>query len=411
MRILHVNTYPYGGAFTGAYRLHKALLKNGVESKMLVSTHPILSILCEVFIYDKAIRKSNFFNRVLSELGFPVTANQKKKIYTKGLKGEYEIISFPFSDVDITESDEFHTADLIHLHWIAGFVDYKSFFKKCNKPIVFTLRDLNPVQGIFHYEEDKLRNLDFNSLEKKYIHLKSTYLNRFKGQIQIVGISDWITEKSRNSIIFKDLPHSVIHNCINTEEFEFLDKKKARRNLNIPLDSLVLSFVSDDVRNRRKGIDILREAILELPIINNLVILTVGKNSIVKFPINIVHRHLGECNNAELSNIYSASDAFIFPSREEALGNVMLEAMACGTPVIGTPVGGLLDVIKPGFNGLLSKDISAEGLKSAIIDFIEIRSQFNSLEIRNFICNNFSEELIAEEYIQLYTKILESYKS
>ncbi len=176
MKVLHINSFPYGGAFTGAYRLHEALLKHGVASKMLVSLPPLNQILSEVFFYNKPFRNPNIFNAILSEMGFPITANQMRKHYIKGIEGKYEIISFPFSDFDITESKEYHEAEIIHLHWIAGFIDYKRFFKKCKKPVVFTLRDLNPILGIFHYEGDKERNKSFDDIEKKALDTKISSL-------------------------------------------------------------------------------------------------------------------------------------------------------------------------------------------------------------------------------------------
>jgi len=407
MKILHVNTYPFGGAFTGAYRLHEALLKEKIDSKMLVSTIPVNPGLKEVYVYNRTLRTPNFFNRALAKFGYPRTADQKRKFNTKGLKGEYEIISYPFSDIDITKSDEYNEADIIQLHWIAGFVNYKNFFKKCKKPVVFTLRDLNPMQGIFHYEGDKNLNLAFSTLEKKYLNVKISSLSSFKEQLKVVGISEWITEKSKCSIIFKDFKHYTIHNCINVENYKLIDKKKAKGDISITDESIVFSFVSDITFNKRKGLDLLLQAFTNLPKSDNIIILTVGKGDSVKFPIDIIHKHLGPCNQSELSTIFCASDAFIFPTREEALGNVMLEAMACGTPVIGTPVGGLLDVIQPGFNGILSKDVSAEGLKDAIVEFINTRGKFNSAAIRSYVEENFNEELIAGKYIKLYKSILE----
>jgi glycosyltransferase involved in cell wall biosynthesis len=53
----------------------------------------------------------------------------------------------------------------------------------------------------------------------------------------------------------------------------------------------------------------------------------------------------------ELVHVYSAADAFVFPSRSETFGLVMLEAMACGTPVAAFPVPGPLDVVAPRHDG------------------------------------------------------------
>lgn len=407
MKILHINTYPFGGAFTGAYRLHLALLKNGVSSKMLVREFPENSSLENVYCFNKAFRSPNIFNRISTKFGFPVTADQKRWFYTKGLKGEYEIISFPFSDYDITESQEYLEADIIHLHWIAGYLDYTTFFKKCKKPIVITLRDLNPVLGIFHYEGDKLYNRAFWQLENETSVLKIESVKKNQSSIQIVGISRWITEKSIQKEIFKNLPHKTISNCININDYLVIEKNEARKKLNISNDSIVFSFVSDGTSNKRKGLDLLLAAFNEMQNVENFILITAGQGDTIKFPLHIIHRHLGSCSQSELNIVYAASDAFIFPTREEALGNVMLEAMACGTPVIGTPVGGLLDVIKPGFNGLFSKDLSAEGLKEAILEFIQIKDQFDSKAIRKYIEDNFNEELIAAKYIELYNSILQ----
>lgn len=409
MNILHINTYPTGGAFTGAYRLHLALIKSGVSSKMLVKYKPENSTLDKVFFYNTIKRKPNLFNRVSTKLGFPITEEQKKWCYTKGLKGKYEIISFPFSDYDITKSQEYEEADIIHIHWVAGYLDYNSFFKKCNKPIVITLRDMNPILGIFHYEDDKLSNsLSFGKLENIISESKIQYVKRNQSTINIVGISDWITKKSIQNEIFKNLPHKTILNCININDYLVLEKVEARKKLNISNDSIVFSFVSDGTSNKRKGLDLLLAAFNEMPNVENFILITAGQGGALKFPLHIIHRHIGSCSQSELNIVYTASDAFIFPSREEALGNVMLEAMACGTPVIGTPIGGLLDVIKPGFNGIFSKDVSVEGLKEAILEFIKIKDQFDSKAIRKFIEDNFNEELIAGKYIELYNSILKN---
>lgn len=53
----------------------------------------------------------------------------------------------------------------------------------------------------------------------------------------------------------------------------------------------------------------------------------------------------GVVPRSELVRVYSAADVFVFPSRSETFGLVMLEAVACGTPVAACPVAGPLDVV------------------------------------------------------------------
>ncbi|MFC5528650.1 glycosyltransferase family 4 protein [Cohnella yongneupensis] len=65
------------------------------------------------------------------------------------------------------------------------------------------------------------------------------------------------------------------------------------------------------------------------------------------------HRFLGSLTQRELQQWMAASDALLFPSATETFGNVMLEAMACGLPVIGADGGAVPDTIRDGHNGML----------------------------------------------------------
>ncbi|WP_349408234.1 glycosyltransferase family 1 protein [Pseudalkalibacillus sp. SCS-8] len=77
-------------------------------------------------------------------------------------------------------------------------------------------------------------------------------------------------------------------------------------------------------------------------------------------------RFTGYLRGEELSQAYRASDLFIFPSPTETFGNVVLESMACGTPVIGADSGGVRTIIQDGTNGYLV----TPGRSQAFIDRI-----------------------------------------
>jgi glycosyltransferase involved in cell wall biosynthesis len=70
----------------------------------------------------------------------------------------------------------------------------------------------------------------------------------------------------------------------------------------------------------------------------------------------------------ELAAYLSSADAFVFPSRTDTFGLVMLEAMACGTPVAAFPVTGPIDVVTPGLNGALHDDLAQAALAALEID-------------------------------------------
>jgi glycosyltransferase involved in cell wall biosynthesis len=69
-------------------------------------------------------------------------------------------------------------------------------------------------------------------------------------------------------------------------------------------------------------------------------------------------RFVGYKFGAELAQYLAAADVFVFPSRTDTFGLVMLEAMACGTPVAAYPVTGPIDVVRQGFSGALDEDLS-----------------------------------------------------
>ena len=68
--------------------------------------------------------------------------------------------------------------------------------------------------------------------------------------------------------------------------------------------------------------------------------------------------YTGYKSGANLAHYYANADVFVFPSRSDTFGVVMLESIACGTPVAAYPVTGPVDVITPGVNGFLDEDLN-----------------------------------------------------
>jgi len=79
-------------------------------------------------------------------------------------------------------------------------------------------------------------------------------------------------------------------------------------------------------------------------------------------------RFLGLKTSSELATLYAAADVFVFPSRTDTFGMVLLEAMACGLPVAAFPVPGPLDVVGASGAGALNEDLRAAALAALDID-------------------------------------------
>jgi glycosyltransferase involved in cell wall biosynthesis len=79
-------------------------------------------------------------------------------------------------------------------------------------------------------------------------------------------------------------------------------------------------------------------------------------------------KFLGYRFGDDLARCVSSADVFVFPSRTDTFGLVMLEAMACGTPVAAFPVTGPIDVVTPGVDGALHEDLSEAVRQALAID-------------------------------------------
>ncbi|NHV46012.1 MAG: glycosyltransferase family 4 protein [Candidatus Verstraetearchaeota archaeon] len=119
---------------------------------------------------------------------------------------------------------------------------------------------------------------------------------------------------------------------------------------------------------------------------------------------------LGHIPDDILYAIYKMASVAVFPSLYEPFGIVALEAMALGTPVIASAVGGLNEIIINGYNGIKVTPGSAYELAEAIVKIIDDPSLSKKLieNAKNFV-KNFTWEKAAEETIKLYEEVIREY--
>ncbi|WP_339227030.1 glycosyltransferase family 1 protein [Oceanobacillus sp. FSL K6-2867] len=89
----------------------------------------------------------------------------------------------------------------------------------------------------------------------------------------------------------------------------------------------------------------------------------------------------GYINGKDLAEMYAAANLFVFPSATETFGNVVLEAMACGTPVIGVNAGGVRTIIKNGLTGILCKEKDEDGFTESIIRMLSNRVERETMRL------------------------------
>ncbi len=115
----------------------------------------------------------------------------------------------------------------------------------------------------------------------------------------------------------------------------------------------------------------------------------------------------GYISPTDLPAYYSLIDVFVQPSRHDGMPNALLEAMACKKPVIATPVGGILDVVKDGENGIFVPVNDGDGLANAIHEVLsnaELRNRL-SKAARQTVIDGFSLQKELHGNLDVYRKL------
>ena len=192
---------------------------------------------------------------------------------------------------------------------------------------------------------------------------------RTRGEGKIIQSADSIvafSQHERDAMIrLYDAPShkiEVIPCGVDVELFRPSDQGLARRKLGLQ-DSKVVLFVGR--LEPLKGVDILLRAVAQLEQGDSVKTLIVGgdleedremdrlQSLSRELGISTQVSFLGRLDQQELPTYYNAADICVVPSYYESFGLVALEAMACGTPVIASRVGGLPTIVKAGFTGYL----------------------------------------------------------
>jgi glycosyltransferase involved in cell wall biosynthesis len=182
-----------------------------------------------------------------------------------------------------------------------------------------------------------------------------------------------------------------------------------RQVLDLPKDKTILLFVSSHLNNKRKGFDLLLKSLELIPAMQNTIVCSVGEAETGGAFDGVKHIALGSIRDEKLMSIvYNAADGFVIPSREDNLPNVVLESLACGTPVTGFAVGGITDMVVPGQNGLLAEHTEAENLAATLTRFLNQIPHFDRKAIAERAQAKYGPGVQADAYYSLYQELLAS---
>ena len=418
MRIVHVSTHDvWGGAAIAAHRLHSELLAIGEESTMLV-----LDRHAEGRGVLKFVPPRDFKSRLIRTVRRKSLAQELGR-HAKSLPTDGELFSDDRSQHGQAPLRQIPYCDILHLHLISGFLDCRALFEWVPRhvPVVWTLHDMNPFTGGCHFDGGcrkyrdecgscpKLGSSEENDLSREVWQRKrSAYSKMPTTQLQLVAPCRWVAEEVRHSSLLGEFPVTVIPYSVDVEAFAPRDRTFARSALGIPQDARVLVFAALNVSERRKGFSLLVEALTGLREDRNLFLLVVGGHAAVE-QIGIPCRPLGYVSSERLlSIVFSAADLCVVPTLQETGPLIVIESLACGTPVVGFPAGDMPEMVRAGDTGLLVPSGDSAALREGIRTMLARPERLAEMRIkcRDVAVRDYSQEIMARRHISLYETML-----
>lgn len=203
---------------------------------------------------------------------------------------------------------------------------------------------------------------------------------------------------------------AVIHNGIDFNKFDIKNMSECRNQLNLPQNKRIILYIgrfeeekqvsyliraAARVRNEKKH-DIQVELIGDGSLRNAL------KKEAKNLSLEALVTFRGEKKHEEIVKWMGASDLLCLPSKREGCPNVVLEALACGTPVVAPAVGAVPEIINV-VNGCLYSINTVDSLTSSLFEALE--KNWEKTKIRESV-RSISWEKTAGEYQKIYTRIL-----
>ncbi len=373
--LIRQSYHKYGGAERYVSYLAEGLLKRGHEVHVFarkwepntpkgIIFHRVPTLKGPSFL--KALSFSSNVKRLLQRDRFDIINSFDRTLY----------------------QDIYRAGDGVHREW------RRRLLKITPNPIARLFTLLNPL------------HLSLLYLEKKIFQE-----NNYK---KIIAIS----KKGKEEIIeyYRVRPEdiTVIYNGVNLEEFHpknrALFRDEIRKEFNIDNNEFFILFVGSGFR--RKGLRYLIEAISLLKKERPLKVLVVAKGkkrAYLKLAKRqgVKNRIIFTGGRKDLRKFYAASDLFVLPTIYEPFGNVCLETLASGLPIIVSKASGAAEIIAEGKNGLLVKNPQdsrelAEKIRFTFDDRFRNKLSKNA----RILAENFTVDKNVEKTLQIYKEVI-----
>lgn len=364
-RVYHVSSLMRGGAAGATINIHKGLCEAGYDSVLVTRSS------------EKVPRFLPNIVQLSPETSFDFDQAQVKD----DLKHKHTI----FSIDDTIISNEtlcalFSDADVVNFAWSAQFIssDNIAAVSRMGKPIVITLRDMNPISGgchFFHGCEEwrrdcndcpQLRENDDN-FPHYVVRNKLETWNR--EAITFVCLSEHSRAILEEASVAQGVRIERVSNLIDADVFYLQDRQAARDAFDFPEDAFIIGYLPS-FNSLVKGHIGLAAALKRLKTRHpdkKAVIALAADAPLSEGELSYDVIQIGMIDNIDrLRLFYNAVDAVAVPSLEETFSNTTVEALACGAPVVGFQTGVLAELLADEKLGSASPVGDVEGLAKGL---------------------------------------------
>ena len=285
--------------------------------------------------------------------------------------------------------------DAINLHFALYSFPVMSELPK-NVPITFTFH------GPWAAEGEKEGN------NKLSIYFKQWLEQRVYNQCdRFIVLSQAFGKILEQTYRIPEAKIKVIPGGVDLNNFQAnLTRQQAREKLNFPSDRKIIFTPRRLVR--RMGIDNLLEAMVQVKTKIPEIWLAIAGKGVLRAELETKAnqlnlqdyvKFLGFLPDEDLPIAYQAADLTVIPSKYlEGFGLILLESLACGTPVICTPVGGMPEILNHFSPQLIAESTSTNAIADLLEKALEERIEIPSREAcRNYVMNNYNWQKIARQ--------------
>ncbi len=430
-----------GGAERVALTLHREYVARGIDSWLAVANRNCddprtLTIPVDAgrSIWARALLKparamSRRSGRVAQLGSKALRAAAEPSRYARVMRG-HEDFNFPATGNLLDGVSP--APDVLHLHNLHGaWFDIRALPSLTARvPTMITLHDAWLLTGHCAYPLDCQRwrtgcgECPSLGLYVPIRHDESASNARLKrdavarSRLALACPSRWLLRMVEQSGLLSDhVQARVVPNGIDTHIFHPGVKEEARAALGLPRDATIMCFAARGLQGSQyKGFQTLRAALAALgedeDIRGRILLLALGSDADDTTVGGIAVRFVPFVEDpARMALFYQACDLYAHPARAENFGLAILEAMACGLPVVVSNVGGIPEMVVDGESGLLFEHDDSRELARAILALMadkDLRASLGAAGLES-VRSKFTLERQADHYLDWYRELLEAW--